>query len=132
MMNCGMKRYANVFEWLNHSHQPPEAQSPFLAAATASLVSFASIYWLDGHEVSSLRIWWAEGLIYAFVPTLLAFIILYRSAWHQDMTRTPRTFLVAVLSCLIFPGALIAAGISLFVAILVYTCYCDGFTRFHY
>lgn len=127
-----MNRFADVIEWLNHSHQPPQAQSPFAAAAAASLASFASIYWLDGPEVAALRIWWVEGFVYAFVPTLLAFIILYRSAWHQEMTRTARTFLVAVLSCLIFPGALLAAGIGLFLAVLVYHCYCDGFMRFHY
>jgi hypothetical protein len=132
MMNHDMKRFGTLLEWLNHSHQPPETQSPFKASAFVSLLSFAFIFWLDGEVVSLLRVWWAELLVYALVPILLSFIILYRSSWHQEMAQGGRTALLAVLSCLILPGALIATGIALALVVLVYSCYFDGFLRFHY
>ena len=127
-----MKRFDTLLEWLNHSHQPPETQSPFTASAIVSLVAFAFIYWLDSEVVSALRLWWAELLVYALVPMLLSFIILYRSSWHQEMTRAGRTTLLALLSCLILPGVLIATGIAFALAVLVYSCYFDGLSRFHY
>ena len=127
-----MKRFATLLDRLNHSHRPPETQSPFLAAATVSLFTFACIFWLDVREVSSLGIWWAETLIYSFVPILLAFIILYRSSWHQEMRRSARAVLLACLSCLILPGALIATGIALFLAVLAYYCFFDRPLAFHY
>jgi hypothetical protein len=100
-------------------------------AAVVSLAAFVFIYWLDSPQVSSLRAGWVQGLAYAVIPTLLAFIILYRSSWHQEMRQTARTVLLALLSCLIFPGALLAAVIAMLLAVLVYSCYFDHFLRFH-
>jgi hypothetical protein len=131
MLIC-MKRFATVLEWLNHSHRSPESESPVVASAVVSFVSFVFIYWLDGRDVSSLGLWWAETLIYAFIPVLLAFIVLYRSSWHQEMRSSARAALMAILSCLIFPGALIAAGIAFFLAVLAYYCYFDRPSAFHY
>ena len=127
-----MKRFATFLDWLNHSHRSPESESPVIASAVVSFFSFAFIYWLDSREVSSLGVWWAETLIYAFIPILLAFIVLYRSSWHQEMRHAARAVLMAFLSCLIFPGALIAAGIALLLAVLAYYCYFDHPSRFHY
>lgn len=131
MINC-MKRFATLLDWLNHSHRSPETESPVVAAGLVSFFSFAFIYWLDGREVSSLGVWWAETLIYAFIPILLAFIVLYRSSWHQEMRQSARSAFMAVLSCLIFPGALIVAGIALLLAVLAYYCYFDRPLAFHY
>ena len=130
MMNC-MKRFSVFLDCLNHSHRSPESESPVMAAGVVSFVSFAFIYWLDGHDVSRLGIWWAEALFYAFIPVVLAFIILYRSSWHQEMSRSARAMMMGLLSCLIFPGALIVAGIALVLAIVGYYCFSD-LTRFHY
>jgi hypothetical protein len=127
-----MKRYSIFLERLNHSDRPPKAQSPFVVSAAVSLAAFVVIYWLDSPQVSSLRVWWGQWLVYAVIPTLLAFIILYRSSWHQEMRRAARTLLLALLSCLIFPGALLAAGVAVLLGVLVYSCYFDHFLRFHY
>lgn len=127
-----MKRFATLLDWLNHSHRPPETESPILTSAMVSLFSFALILWLDVREVSSLGVWWAETLIYSFVPILLAFIILYRSSWHQEMRRSARAVLLAVLSCLILPGALIATGIALLLWVMAYYCFLDHPMAFHY
>ena len=126
-----MKQLATFLGWLNHSRRAPEAQSPVSTSAFAALISFAFIYWLDGREVSALGIWWAETLIYSFIPILLAFIILYRSSWHQDMARSGRAILLAFVSCLILPGALIAAMIAFGLAVVGYYCFSEPL-RFHY
>jgi len=64
-MTYTMKRMALFLERLNHSDQPPEAQSPLVASAMAALVSFVVVYWLDRPVVSLLRLWWAELLAFA-------------------------------------------------------------------
>ena len=130
MMKC-MKRFATFLDWLNHSHQSSKTESPVMVAGVVSFISFAFIYWLDGREVSSLGIWWAETLFYACIPVVLAFIILYRSSWHREMSRSARATLIGLLSCLIFPGALIAVGIAFLLAVVAYYCFSD-LTRFHY
>jgi hypothetical protein len=116
---------------LNHSDQPPEAQSPFKAAAVTSLVSFIFFCWLDHRAMSSLRIWWAELLVYAFVPILLAFIILYRSSWHREFGAWARALVTALVSCVIFCGVMIAFGILVALVSLAYISSFDHFLRFH-
>src|SRR5689334_15364145 len=102
MIRCGMKRFTTFLDWLNHNDRPPEAQSPVQASAVAALVSFLAICWLDGGVVSAIGAWWAQLLAYAFVPILLAFIILYRSSWHQELGRASRVFRAAVASFTVF------------------------------
>ena len=118
-------------ERLNHSDQPAETQSPLASSAAASLVSFVLICCLDSRFVSMLRVWWAELLVYAVIPVLVAFIVLYRSSWHQEMRRAGRACLLALVSCSIFGAVLIAAGFGMVVALFVYFGCFDNFSRFH-
>jgi len=119
-------------ERLNHSDQPPEAQSPLVASAMAALVSFVLVYWLDRPVVSLLRLWWAELLAFAVIPILLAFVVLYRSSWHQDMRRAVRAVLVAAMSCTIFGVVVIIAAMAMVVISFVYFGYIDRFGSGHY
>ncbi|MGA2243837.1 MAG: hypothetical protein ABSH48_02465 [Verrucomicrobiota bacterium] len=126
-----MRRLTTFLERLNHCDQPPEAQSPILSAAAAALISFVLVCCLDSHFVSSLRLWWAELLVYAAIPIMLAFIILYRSSWHQEMRRATRTLLLALMSCTIFGAAAIAVAITVVVISLAYASCLDRFLAFH-
>lgn len=126
-----MKRFAMFLDWLNHNDRPPEAQSPFQASAVAALVSFIAICWLDGRAVSLLGAWWAELLVYAFVPTLLAFIILYRSSWHQELGGLVRALRAGLWSVIIFAGVMVAIGMAMVLVSLLYYAYGD-ISRFHY
>jgi threonine/homoserine/homoserine lactone efflux protein len=126
-----MRRFSVLLEWLNHSGRPPEAQSPFKASAVVCLLSFVFIFALDHQIVSSLQPWWEQLVIYAVVPVLLAFIILYRSSWHQEIRSWTRSPLLVLISCLVFGSALVAAGLIMLLAALVYACYVKDFTAFH-
>ena len=127
-----MKRFPMFLDWLNHSHQPPEAQSPFKASVAAALISFILICWIDGGVISLRQAWWTQLLAYAFIPILLAFIILYRSSWHREMGSVTRSLATALMSCLIFAGALMAFGATVVLISLAYVSSFDHFTRFHY
>jgi len=117
---------------LTRNDQPAEAQSPVQASGVTALVSFILVYWLDSRFVSSLGTWWAELLVYAFVPVLLAFIILYRSAWHRELTAVSRALLAGLFSCVIFAGVLLAIGVTMVLVALAYYSHFDGIMRFHY
>jgi hypothetical protein len=131
-MNYPMKRFTMFLDWLNHHDWPPETQSPIRASAAASLVSFLFIFWIDGRVVSLLGVWWAEFLVFSFVPLLLAFVILYRSSWHRELAVPARTFLAALLSGIIFGGVLIGLGLAAVLLALAYVSHFDRFTAFHY
>jgi hypothetical protein len=131
-MNYRMKRFTLFLDWLNHHDWPPKTQSPIGASAVACLVSFLIILGVDGRVVSLLGNWWAEFLVYSFVPLLLAFVILYRSSWHRELGAKTRTFLAALLSTIILGGVLIAMGIALVLLGLVYISHFQNFTAFHY
>ena len=132
MMTYRMKRFEALLHRLNHDDRPPEAQSPVQASAWVELFSFLVIFWLTRHVVSSFRLWWAELLVYAFVPVLLAFVVLYRSAWHREFRTATRTVLAGLLSCAIFVGVLAAVGVGAMMLALVYIAHFDGGVRFHY
>jgi len=131
-MNCRMKRLHMFLDRLTHSDQPPEAQSPVQASAVAALGSFLFIYCLDAGIVSALKVWWAQLLVYGFVPVLLSFIILFRSSWHREFTSGVRTLLASLMSCVIFVGILAGIVVAMVLVIIVYTAHFDNITRFHY
>ena len=126
-----MKRYQRFLQWLNQNQHPAEKQSPLLAAAGVALVSFILLGVLEYRSVSALRVWWAELAAYACVPVMLAFITLYRSAWHRHTAATGRALLAAGCSLMIFVGMLLALGCSLVLACLLLFAY-GGLSRFHY
>jgi hypothetical protein len=132
MMNYRMKRFEVFLHRLNHDDRPPEEQSPVQASAWVELVSFLVVYWLTRDVISSFRLWWAELLAYAIVPILLAFIILYRSAWHQEWRAATRTIWAGLFSCVLFAGVLLAIGLVAVLVTLTYISNFDGFPRFHY
>ena len=127
-----MKRSTMFRDWLNHDDHPAEVQSPVRASVVAALVSFIFIYWLDSRMVSSLRVWWAELLVYGFVPILLGFIILYRSSWHREMTNTARSIWAGLLSCVIFCGVLLGIVVGMILLAVAYSSHFANFTAFHY
>jgi hypothetical protein len=134
-VNCRMRRierFEMFLDRLTHNDQPSEAQSPIQASAVAALVSFLFVFCLDGRLVSSLGVWWAQLLVYAFVPVLLAFIILYRSSWHREFAAGVRTFLAALMSCIIFVGVLLAITVAMVLVTLAYYSHFDNISRFHY
>jgi hypothetical protein len=105
--------FLSRFHVLRPSEAPSEVSSPVGIALIACIVCSVLIFWAAGPVVVSLHVWWAELLVYALIPILVTFIILYRSDWHQEITGAARTSLLLLLSCIIFCCALIAMGVML-------------------
>jgi hypothetical protein len=104
-----------------HHGQPSEFQFPLPRdigiASFACFVSLILIYWVTRPVVELFNIWWAELLVYGIIPTSAAFIILYRSSWHREMTGAARTGSLLLLSCVIFGCSLIVIGASFFIVL---------------
>jgi ABC-type iron transport system FetAB permease component len=105
-----------------HHGQPAEFQFPLpRVIGVASFVCFVSlilIYWVARPVVELFNSWWAELLVYGIIPTLAAFVILYRSSWHREMTGAARTGSLLLLSCVILGCSLIVIGASVFVVLI--------------
>ena len=110
---------------MNEDEQMPEPPSPLpRVIAIASLTCFVSLilfYGAASGVISALRVWWAEGLIYATLPVFLTFFILYRSCWRPEITGVKRTYSLLLLSCAILLSDVIAAGI-MFCLCLLFIC----------
>ena len=117
---------------LSDNEQLQQVQSPVGVCSIACFVSLALVYFAARPVVSRLEVWWAELLVYALIPTLLTFILLYRSSWHREITGAPRTLSLALLSSVILGGVMIADVICIILLSLVYSTFIDGFARIHY
>jgi len=127
-----MRRWNLFLERLQQSDQPPESQSPILVAGAAALVAFVITCWLGSHYVTSLRLWWTELLVYPILPSALAFILLHRSCWHQEMRRSTRALLLALTSCAIFVTVVVIAALAMVVVALAFFSCFNRFGAFHY
>ena len=83
------------------------------------------VYWVARRVVERLENGWLQLLVYAFVPMTIAFVILYRSDWHPEITGAARTCSLLFLSVIIFIGVLIATVIMLGIGLL----YCVGLSN---
>jgi hypothetical protein len=101
---------------INNNEQAGESQPPIGMAGFACLVCLAVIYMAANPVVSWLEVWWAGVLIYSVIPTLVAFTILYRSSWHQELPRVTRILSMILSSCIIFCVALVVLVLMVVVA----------------
>lgn len=103
----------------DHEH-PGRFETPFPPAVGIALlgclVSLMLVYWIARPLLERHAVWWAEWLVYAFVPVAVTFITLYRSNWHREMTRTRRPWFLLLISGVIFGGLLLAVAGFLAVA----------------
>ena len=102
---------------MNDNEQTPEVQSPsqriIVIASFACLVTLTFFYWYAGPAVKLLDVWWAKLLVYALIPVLVTFIILYRSGWHREVAGPRRTCSLLLFACAILVGVLFAIGAML-------------------
>jgi hypothetical protein len=98
---------------MNDLATPVPVSSPFGLAAFICLAVFGLIYWVTRPLVTRIGIGWVEFLAYALLPLVVTFTILYRSAWHREMTRLTRTGYLMLTSGLILCSDLVLIGILL-------------------
>jgi len=111
---------------MNENGQTPVVQSPsqrnIILASFACLVALAFFNWYAGPAVKLLDVWWAKLLVYALVPILVTFIILYQGGWHREIVGPTRAGYLLLLSCAILVGVILAIGVLLaFVWLLAIT-----------
>jgi hypothetical protein len=90
-----------------------ENTSPLLIAGLACLLSMPAIYlatrpvlWL----ASGPWVPWLLLATFAMAPFSVAFMVLYRCAWHEDQSRTRRILSTIVSSCIIVGIDLLLTG----------------------
>lgn len=101
---------------MNSNDEPTEVQPATGVAFLACSVSLALIGSLARPAVALLQVWWAELLVDALVPLLVTFAILYRGAWHREMSPVIRTCFLLWQSFVIFGGVLFIAGVTVVMA----------------
>ena len=96
----------------------------------------AKILWIRAHEpevfAATRRFLQPSDCVNAAIPILLAFIVLYRSAWHEGLRRGARALLVAATSCAIFSAVALGTLLAAVLAALTYASNFDRFLAFHY
>src|ERR1700733_8075012 len=100
---------------------------PFLAAGVVCLLCLPIIFlgtrpliWLL-HARGAV---WPLFTLWTLVPVSAAFVVLYRSAWHREWSRSRRVYSMIFSSCVIF-------GVDLLVAVMLLAtgCLIAGLTR---
>jgi hypothetical protein len=101
---------------------------PFLIAGLGCLFCLPVIYlttrplfWLLHH---ARWVVWPFFTLWTLVPIMVAFVVLYRSAWHREWPRSRRIFSMIFSSCIIF-------GVDLVVVVMLLAagCLIAGLTR---
>ena len=106
---------------MNDNEQTPEVQSPLqqtiVFASIACFVSLMLLYWVARPAIEMLDVRWVKLLVYAIIPISVTFIVLYRSYWHREISRTARACQVFLLSCTVLGGVLVASGFMFYMAL---------------
>jgi hypothetical protein len=97
--------FMNEIEQINEGQSP--AQRAGLVAWLACLLCLASLFFFAKPAVDLMEIWWEQLLIFALVPTLTAFFILFLSSVHREMKIVRRIFFLLLLALLDFGAVLL-------------------------
>jgi hypothetical protein len=95
---------------------------PFFIAGFACLVCLPILYFATRPIIWMVHAAWLEWALLALftaVPTSVAGIILYCSAWHEEFSKARRLASVIFSSCLIFGVDLLFIGLTVIIACLV-------------
>jgi hypothetical protein len=87
------------------------SQRVIVTGSIACFFSLALFYLISRRIVEKLEVPWVEWLIYATIPLAATFGYLYRSSWHQEISKGRRTWSALLVSGLILGGVLAVIGI---------------------
>jgi hypothetical protein len=91
-------------------------------------VSLGLAYLVMRMVAAAFQTWWLEAMVCILVPIAAAFVSLYLSRWHRELSRVTRSLWVLGESCVLFAAALLIA-----VIVAVSACvFLYRFTAFHY
>ncbi|MGO8700824.1 MAG: hypothetical protein ACLQVY_24295 [Limisphaerales bacterium] len=105
---------------MNDNEQPRKFELPVSRsvglAAIACFVSLTVVYLLTGPTLAAIESGWAKLLIFAPLPFLVTFAILYHGDWHRQNSGTARMGSLLFASSLILAGVLAAIGAAVCIA----------------
>jgi hypothetical protein len=105
---------------MNENEQPPKFELPVPRevglAAIACFAALTGLCLLFGSAFSGLEGGWAKSSVYAPLPLLVTFAILYRSDWHRQNSGAARMGSLLLASSLILAGILAALAVAVVVA----------------
>ena len=91
-------------------------------------VSLGLAYAVMRKVTAAFQTLWLEALVCTLVPIAAAFVSLYLSRWHRELSRATRSLWVLGEACVLFASALlIAVIVAVSASVLFYR-----FTAFHY
>jgi len=96
---------------------------PFFKASFAGLLCLPIIYLATRPLIWLLHERWTEWLLLTLFiagPLTVTFTILYRSAWHQEFTRTRRVLSMILSSCVIFSLDLLLIGFVIVLGCIIF------------
>jgi hypothetical protein len=107
---------------MSRNEQMDENVPPLLSAGLACLACVPIVY-LATRPIVWLTLvpgvqWLVVGL-FTILPVSVAFIVLYRSAWHEERPRLKRIFSAMMSACIIFGVDLFAVGVLVVVGCLI-------------
>ena len=91
--------------------EPPIGLAGF-ACAVCLLVTFFAIQFLSRF----IDVEWLTWFFATFIPITASFIILHRSAWHQELSTMTRIFSLLLSACIIYLIVLAVFGLAVIVA----------------
>lgn len=104
-----------------------ENTPPLLMAGLTCLLCMPVVFLTTRPVIWLSNAPWVAWLLSSFfivVPLLATFIVLYRSAWHDDLPQVRRIISVVLSSCAIFVADVLLVG-----AVLIIGCLIAGLSR---
>ena len=105
---------------MNDHEQPPKFELPVPRvvglAVIACFISLTGIYLLTRPTMGAIESGWAKLLVYAPLPLLVTFAVLYHSDWHRQNSGAARMGSLLVVSGLILAGVVAAVAVAIVVA----------------
>ena len=92
----------------------------------ACLLVLLTVYALTRRWVEQLGVWWCELMVYACLPVLVTFTILYHSHAREGMSRPARFSYLFFVSALIFASVIFCVTVFWFLSNTVLANFATG------
>ena len=106
---------------MDHSQQKQDSRPPIGIAGVACLACLAVVCLATRPFIGFLDHWGIQWLLYASLPVVTAFVILYRSSWHPELPRVTRILSMILSACIIYGVVLLAGALTIAIASIFFS-----------
>jgi hypothetical protein len=93
-----------------------KVEPPIGLAVVACAICLVAILFAVKFVSRFIDIAWLTWLFATFIPIIVAFVILHRSAWHQELSTVTRILSLLLSACIIYVVVLAVLGFGVMVA----------------